>query len=71
MNQRDRSTLLRHFEERGGVPFRYDWRSKNEAVLWIADAVSGTIHDHFTGNDSRYFERLIEHCVFIADPAYT
>lgn len=37
-NSRDRTPLLAHFEGRGGVPFRYDWRSKEERLLLIADA---------------------------------
>jgi|GEM_PF-1138212 len=55
---RDRHVLLNTFEGVGGVPFGYDHRTKNEQILWIADAVCGAIKDHLTGDDPQWFNRL-------------
>lgn len=55
---RDRHALLNAFEDVGGVPFEYDHRTKNEQILWIADAVCGAIKDHLTGDDPQWFDRL-------------
>ena len=57
-NQRDRSVLLDAFRNDGGVPFRYDWRSKAEPLLWIADAVSGIVAAHLLDQRSNYYDRL-------------
>lgn len=55
---RDRASLLDTFREQGGVPFSYDWRTKSEPLLWIADAVGGACREHLIGQNSDYFERL-------------
>lgn len=39
----DQQALLDHYTT---VPFTYDWRTKNEPVLWIADALGGMISDY-------------------------
>lgn len=57
-NQRDRSVILDAFRDEGGVPFRYDWRSKAEPLLWIADAVSGIVAAHLLGGRAEHYERL-------------
>ena len=57
-DQRDRDTLLGTFAPDGGVPFRYDWRSKAEPLLWVADAVCGVTAEHLLGRDGAIFERL-------------
>ena len=57
-NQRDRSKILDAFQADGGVPFRYDWRSKAEPVLWIADAVAGFVAAHLLGERAEHFDRL-------------
>jgi hypothetical protein len=55
---RDRVTLLRTFEGTGGVPFRYDWRSKSERVLWLADAIAGAAGEHLVGKDDTWWQLL-------------
>jgi len=70
-NQRDRSALLDHYRQRGGVPFVYDWRSKQEQLLWIADALNGIIHDHFVHNRHTTIERLTRAGVLQGPPIYT
>ena len=57
-DQRDRQTLLDTFAADGGVPFRYDWRSKAEPLLWIADAICGITAEHLLGNCNAIFDRL-------------
>ena len=57
-DQRDRETLLDTFADRGGVPYRYDWRSKAEPFLWIADAICGVTAEHLLNNNSVTFDRL-------------
>ncbi len=55
---RDQHTLLDTFRESGGVPFGYDWRSKSEPLLWIADAVAGAVGEFVIGKDDQWFNRL-------------
>lgn len=57
---RDKATLLDTHRESGGVPFHYEWRSKSEPLLWIADAIAGAVGEHVVGKDSSWFERLEE-----------
>ena len=57
-NQRDQAGLLDTFREDGDVPYRYDWRSKAEPLLWIADAASGIAAEHLLGRRTDYFQRL-------------
>lgn len=56
-DQRDRRTLLREFAG-SVVPFSYDWRSKSEPLLWIADAVCGIASDFLLDGSSESFDRL-------------
>lgn len=65
---RDRTALLDHYRDRGGVPFTYDWRTKNEPIVWIADAINGMVHDYFTKNTS-HLDRLISAGV-MTEPQY-
>ena len=51
---------LSYHRESGGVPFHYEWRSKSEPLLWIADAIAGAVGEHVVGKDSSWFERLEE-----------
>ena len=55
---RDRASLLDAFNQSGGVPFTYDWRTKAEPLLWIADAVGGACREHLIGQNSEPFQRL-------------
>jgi hypothetical protein len=56
---RDRAVLLDTFRESGGVPFTYDWRTKAEPVLWIADAIGGSCREHLVGQNSARHDRLV------------
>lgn len=67
---RDKAALLDHFRERGGVPFTFDWRPKQEPLLWIADAINGAIHADLMGGDTSWFEQLQAGGVLDA-PVYT
>lgn len=55
---RDKAALLDHFRDRGGVPFSFEWRSKQEPLLWVADAINGAIHAELTGGDTSWFAQL-------------
>lgn len=57
-NLRDQAALLDTFREDSEVPFRYDWRSKAEPLLWIADAASGIAAGHLLGRRTDYYQRL-------------
>ena len=57
-NTRDLSVILDHFHDHGGVPFRYDWRSKAEPLLWIADAACGMAADYLLDKRPEHHERL-------------
>lgn len=68
-NTRDRTSLLEHFREDGGVPFHYDWRSKQERLLWLADGINGAIKEFLTGEDVSHLERLMASGV-LEEPYY-
>ncbi len=55
---RDRRVLLDSFRGAGGVPFTYDWRSKAEPLLWIADAIAGAVGEYVVGKDPAWCEML-------------
>lgn len=55
---RDRLVLLQTFEPAGGVPFTYDWRSKSERLLWLADAIAGAVGEYVVGKDPTWWEML-------------
>lgn len=57
-DQRDQETLLNTFATDGGAPFRYDWRSKAEPFLWIADAICGITAEHLLGRSNAIFDQL-------------
>lgn len=58
VNQSDSGVLLDFFRNREEPAFAYDWRSKREPLLWIADAICGIVGDHLTDKRHRSFERL-------------
>ncbi|MEZ5378223.1 MAG: hypothetical protein R2733_17075 [Acidimicrobiales bacterium] len=70
-NNKDKTALLTHFEPHGGVPFAYDWRSKNEKVLWIPDAINGALHAYYTAGDPSWFKQLCDAGVLDGEPVYT
>ncbi len=55
---RDQAALLDTFREDGDIPYRYDWRSKAEPLLWIADAASGIAAEHLLGRKADCYQRL-------------
>jgi hypothetical protein len=55
---RDRNTILDHHRGAGGASFAYDWRSKHEQLLWVADAIAGAVGEHITDQNSEWFARL-------------
>lgn len=57
-NQSDNGVLLDYFRREGEPAFAYDWRSKREPLLWVADAVCGIVGDHLTGKRHQAFEQL-------------
>ena len=59
-NRRDQEVLLNAFRETGPAPFRYDWRSKREPLLWVADAISGITSEYLLGHRESYYRRLHE-----------
>lgn len=59
-NGRDQSTLLDHHRDRGGIPFAYDWRTKQEPLLWVADALAGAVGEWAVGKSALWYERLFE-----------
>lgn len=59
-NVEDRRTLARHPLALGeGLGFRYDHRSKQEPLLWLADAVAGVVGEHLIGKGSEPYRRLV------------
>ena len=70
-NSRDKTTILTHFEDLGRVPFTYDWRDKSERLLWVADAVSGALHDYYFHGNPQWFRQLRDHGVLAGEPTYT
>ena len=59
-NRRDRSTILDHHRHMGGVPFVYDWRNKQERLLWVADAIAGAVGEWVIGRSSVWYDRLVD-----------
>jgi hypothetical protein len=42
------------------VPFRYDWRTKQEPLLWIADAIADAVSEWASGRSTSWHDRLQE-----------
>lgn len=55
---RDKRVLLDRHRDTGGVPFAYDWRSKNEKLLWVADAIAGSVGEFVINKNSAWYDRL-------------
>lgn len=48
----------------------YEWRRKEEPVLWLADAVCGAVREHLLQTPSAtYFDQLVEARV-VSEPIY-
>jgi hypothetical protein len=51
----------------------YQWRSKEERLLWIADGICGAVGQHFLAEDDKPYNRLqaagnIGELVYLAEP---
>jgi len=57
-DRRDQDTLLDAFAGSGQIPYPYDWRSKTEPLLWVADFVCGVTAQHLLGGGNSHFDRL-------------
>lgn len=69
---RDRVVLLDSLNPEGGSSaMTYDWRSKNEPLLWLADGVCGAVADVLLQNNGKlhYYEQL-QACGAIGDLTY-
>lgn len=42
----------------GSEGFSYDWKTKQEPLLWIADAISGGVREHLMGKSSFWFDEI-------------
>ncbi len=56
---RDQKALLDRHRDSGGVPFTYDWRSKCERALWVADAIAGSVGEFVVGKNAYWYEKLV------------
>ena len=56
---RDQHAILQTFDGVGGAPYSYDWRSKSERLLWIADAIAGAASEFVTASDSTWADKLV------------
>jgi len=56
---RDRAVILDTLNalNRSGE-LHYEWRTKAESLLWLADCICGTVREHLLGIDDRPFEQL-------------
>lgn len=57
-NRRDQEVLLDVSREIDSVPFQYDWRSKREPLLWVADAISGITSEYLLDGRTWLYQRL-------------
>jgi hypothetical protein len=58
-DDRDKRVILSTME-RIGKPgaFAYDWHTKQEELLWPADAVCGAVREYLLSEDVQYYDRL-------------
>lgn len=57
-DQRDHDTLRAWSASAEAPPFAYDWRSKSEPLLWVADAFCGAAAEHLLGMDSPTYDQI-------------
>jgi hypothetical protein len=67
-NRRDQMALLDHYRDRGGVPFKYGWRGKDEPLLWLPDAIGGATSAYLLNQNPSWYERLREAGVVPPEP---
>lgn len=58
-DQRDKKVILDVLKELGRPGgLRYDWHSKRDPMMWMADAVCGAVRGYLLADDAAYYHRL-------------
>lgn len=56
---RDAAVILDTLRVAGAAgSLSYEWRTKDEPLIWIADAVGGAVREHLLGEPSEWFEPI-------------
>lgn len=56
---RDRSVILDTLTGReDATDFAYDWRTKSEPLIWVADAVGGAVREHLVGTEPEWYDPI-------------
>ena len=55
----DNNVMLAYATKQDDAPYVYDWRSKHEPLLWIADAIAGAVGEYLVEKDPQWFDRLV------------
>lgn len=56
---RDRAVILDELAAaKAPGALQYEWRTKSEPLLWIADAVGGAVREHLSGGASQWYEPI-------------
>lgn len=67
---RDCDTILDAFQaDRANRSFEYDWRTKDEPLLWYPDALAGVAHQFLAYGQTDHFRRL-QRAEVIAEMCY-
>jgi hypothetical protein len=69
VDNRDKRVIVGTLQSLGNPTLSYAWRDKSEELLWLADAVCGSIRDYLMGENSSSFEQLRELGV-VTEPIY-
>lgn len=57
---RDRAVILDALRDSGrSGDLVYSWRTKDEPLLWVADAVAGAASEHLTGRPDRWYTPMV------------
>jgi hypothetical protein len=71
---RDRAVILDTLNELGtSGRLAYEWRSKSEPLLWLADGICGVVRQHLLQSDESAFQELkaggvIDELIYISSP---
>ena len=57
-DRRDQITILDTLHELHQPALRYEWRAKEERLLWIADGICGAVRQHLLAEDDTPLNRL-------------
>jgi hypothetical protein len=69
VDNRDKRVIIGTLQRLGKPKLSYDWRDKSDELLWLADAVCGSVREYLLGENSSYIEQLRELGV-VTDPIY-